>query len=160
MRIGIVVPAYNAAPWIGGAVASVIAQTHRDWMLVVVDDGSTDGTAGIVEGFADARVRLVRQANSGVSAARNCGVAELCGADPAPNPLPRGEGESITPPRHSPNPHYSPSPLGRGLGGGATPCSSSTPMTGWHRMHCSASPLRSTHRPTLLRPPAPAHSSD
>ncbi len=45
MRIGIVVPAYNAAPWIGDAIASVIAQTHRDWMLVVVDDGSTDGTA-------------------------------------------------------------------------------------------------------------------
>ena len=39
MRIGIVVPAYNAAPWIGDAIASVIVQTHRDWTLVVVDDG-------------------------------------------------------------------------------------------------------------------------
>ncbi len=55
---------------------------------------------------------------------------------------------------------HSPSPMGRGLGGGATPCSSSTPTTGWHRMRCPASPLHSTHRPTLLRPPAPAHSSD
>jgi len=123
MRIGIVVPAYNAAAWIGDAIGSVMAQTHRDWTLVVVDDGSTDGTARVVEGFADPRIRLVRQANEGVSAARNRGTAELCGADPTP--LPKGEGESIagavesiTPPRHSASPHYSPSPLGRGLGGG------------------------------------------
>jgi Glycosyl transferase family 2 len=98
MRIGIVVPAYNAACWIGDAVASVIAQTHRDWTLVVVDDGSTDGTAEVVGGFADRRIRLVRQANAGVSAARNRGVAELWGTDSAPQPLPqRGGGADILP---------------------------------------------------------------
>src|SRR4051812_41080187 len=80
MRIRVVVPAYNAAPWIGDAIASVIAQTHRDWTLLAVDDGSTDGTAGVVEGFADRRIRLVRQANGGVSAARNRGVSLARGA--------------------------------------------------------------------------------
>jgi glycosyltransferase involved in cell wall biosynthesis len=117
MRIGIVVPAYNAAPWIGGAVASVIAQTHRDWMLVVVDDGSTDGTAGIVEGFADARVRLVRQANAGVSAARNRGVAELCGADPAPQPPPQRGGGVDNASTSLPEPSLLPLPSGEGVGG-------------------------------------------
>lgn len=80
MDIGIVVPAYNVAPWIGEAIGSVLAQTHRDWTMVVVDDGSGDATADIVGAVRDPRVRLIRQANSGVSAARNRGMAEI-GAD-------------------------------------------------------------------------------
>jgi glycosyltransferase involved in cell wall biosynthesis len=92
MHIGVVVPAYNAAEWIGDAIASVLVQTHRDWSLVVVDDGSTDGTLAAVASFNDARIRLVRQPNAGVSVARNRGVAELYGA-PSPQPPPaRGGG--------------------------------------------------------------------
>ncbi len=72
-------PAFNAAPWIGDAISSVIAQTHSDWTMVVVDDGSTDATACVAERFGDPRLRLVRRANAGVSAARNQGVAELRG---------------------------------------------------------------------------------
>jgi glycosyltransferase involved in cell wall biosynthesis len=79
VRIGVVIPAYNAAAWITDAIASVLAQTHRDWVVAVVDDGSTDGTADAVATFADPRMRLVRQQNAGVSAARNRGTAELCG---------------------------------------------------------------------------------
>jgi hypothetical protein len=79
VRIGVVVPAYNAARWIGDAIGSVIAQTHRDWALVVVDDGSTDGTGEFVARFADPRIRLIRQANAGVSAARNTGVRTVAG---------------------------------------------------------------------------------
>ena len=79
MRMGIVVPAWNAVPWVGDAITSVIAQSHRDWTLVVVDDGSTDGTADVVRGFSDPRIGLVRQANAGVAAARNRGIAELSG---------------------------------------------------------------------------------
>jgi GT2 family glycosyltransferase len=81
--IGIVIPAYNAARWIGDAIASVIAQTHRDWSLVVVDDGSTDGTGEVVAGFADHRIRSVRQQNAGASAARNRGVQALAGGTPS-----------------------------------------------------------------------------
>src|SRR4029077_3995384 len=47
VHIGIVIPAFNAASWIGDAMVSVLAQTHRDWSLVVVDDGSTDGTSAV-----------------------------------------------------------------------------------------------------------------
>jgi len=72
-------PAWNAAPCIGDAIASVLAQTHRDWKLAVVDDGSTDATAEIVAGFADTRIQLIRQVNAGVSAARNAGASVLGG---------------------------------------------------------------------------------
>jgi glycosyltransferase involved in cell wall biosynthesis len=80
MRIGVVIPGYNAARWIGAAIASVLAQTQADWRLVVVDDGSTDETGAIAGGIRDPRIRLVRQANAGVAAARNRGVAELSDA--------------------------------------------------------------------------------
>ncbi len=94
MRVGVVIPAYNASPWIGDAIASVVAQTHQDWTLVVVDDGSADGTGAVTAGFVDPRIRLIRQANAGVSVARNCGADELCRAAPSPQPLPaRGGGE-------------------------------------------------------------------
>jgi hypothetical protein len=74
MHIGIVTPAYNVAPYLGEAIGSVLAQTHRDWTLTIVDDGSTDNTAAVAGGFADARIQLIRQCNAGVSAARNRGV--------------------------------------------------------------------------------------
>jgi glycosyltransferase involved in cell wall biosynthesis len=78
VRIGIVIPAYNAASWIADAVRSVLVQSHPDWRLVVVDDGSTDGTGDIVaSSFTDLRITLIRQANAGVSTARNCGAAVL-----------------------------------------------------------------------------------
>jgi glycosyltransferase involved in cell wall biosynthesis len=75
VRIGIVTPARNAAPWIGDAIRSVLAQSHGDWTMVVVDDGSTDATAERAAGFADPRIAVLRQANAGVAAARNRGIA-------------------------------------------------------------------------------------
>ena len=77
MRIGVVMPAHNVAPFIGQAIGSVLAQTHADWTLAVVDDGSTDATATIAAGFGDRRLHLIRQANGGVSAARNRGMEGL-----------------------------------------------------------------------------------
>jgi glycosyltransferase involved in cell wall biosynthesis len=79
--VGIIIPAYNAARWIAVCVNSVLAQTDQNWTAVVVDDGSKDNTTEIVERFNDPRIRLVQQENSGVSAARNRGLAELPAAD-------------------------------------------------------------------------------
>lgn len=80
MRIRVVIPALNAAPWIGDAIASLLVQTHPDWTLVVVDDGSTDSTSDVVLAFADRRISLIRQDNAGVSTARNVGIAALAEA--------------------------------------------------------------------------------
>ena len=77
-RVSVVMPAFNAESSIGAAVASVLGQTYRDLELVVVDDGSTDATAAIVEAHSGP-VRLVRQENAGVAAARNKGIAEASG---------------------------------------------------------------------------------
>jgi glycosyltransferase involved in cell wall biosynthesis len=74
MRIGIVTPAFNVAGYVGDAIRSVLAQTHPAWTMTIVDDGSTDQTAAVVAGFDDPRIRLVRQRNAGVSAARNRGL--------------------------------------------------------------------------------------
>ena len=72
----VLIKAYNEEEFIGAAIRSALAQTRGDFELVVVDDGSTDGTAEVVEGFRsrDPRVRLVSQPNRGVAAAWNAGV--------------------------------------------------------------------------------------
>jgi glycosyltransferase involved in cell wall biosynthesis len=79
--VSVIVPAYNAEKTIGETLSSVSAQTYRNVEIVVVDDGSVDNTAEIVERYArtDLRVRLIRQANIGVAAARNRGLAEARG---------------------------------------------------------------------------------
>jgi glycosyltransferase involved in cell wall biosynthesis len=74
--VSVVIPAHNDARWLGEAIESVRAQTYTDWSLVVVDDGSTDGTRAVVEQFtADTRVRYLPQARAERSAARNRGIA-------------------------------------------------------------------------------------
>lgn len=76
--VSIVTPCHNAARFIAQTIESVRAQTLTDWEHIVVDDGSTDGSAAIVEALAKAepRLRLVRQENLGASAARNSGYAK------------------------------------------------------------------------------------
>ena len=71
-----VVPAYNAYTVLPGALESLAAQTCGDWEAVVVDDGSSDDTYEVAEGFAsaDARFRVLKQANAGVSCARNAAI--------------------------------------------------------------------------------------
>lgn len=77
--VSVVVPLYNKAATIGRLLTSIRAQTHRPIETIVVDDGSTDGGAGVVRGWADPTVRLVQQANRGPGAARNAGLARAEG---------------------------------------------------------------------------------
>lgn len=73
-RCSVVVAAHNSARTVAATIASVRLQTLVDWELIVVDDGSSDRTAEIVEAIRDARIRVVRQPNRGPSAARNTGL--------------------------------------------------------------------------------------
>jgi glycosyltransferase involved in cell wall biosynthesis len=82
-----VVAAYNAEPWIGEALEAILGQTRPPDEVVVVDDGSTDGTARVLESFGDA-IRVVHQPNGGCPAAFNRAFREahsdfvaMCGAD-------------------------------------------------------------------------------
>lgn len=115
MKFSVIIPLYNKAPYIRKALESVFAQTYTDYELIIVDDGSTDGSFTIAKQFIDERLevkgaedevkgyrlkvkgkensgaetngyklspinyKLIRQANSGVSAARNNGVAQAHG---------------------------------------------------------------------------------
>ena len=72
-RISVIIPAYNRARLLAEAIDSVLAQTHSDFELIVVDDGSTDDTPSLLDGYG-AGIRVFRQVNRGVSAARNEGI--------------------------------------------------------------------------------------
>lgn len=78
--VSVCVPTYNAAPFVAATVESVLAQTYTDFELIVVDDASTDDTAGLVGGYADRRIRLLRNGHSlGLAGNWNRAVGEARG---------------------------------------------------------------------------------
>lgn len=79
MKVSAVVPCFNRRNYVGRAIDSIMRQTVAVDEILVVDDGSTDGTAELVESRYGTAVRLVRQANGGVSAARRRGILEARG---------------------------------------------------------------------------------
>ena len=76
--IHIVTPVYDGEDWIAETIESVLAQTDPNWTYVLVDDGSRDGTAAVIEQYlSDPRIHLVRQENTGVAGALNRGLEPL-----------------------------------------------------------------------------------
>lgn len=79
-RFSVIMPLYNKAPYVKKALESVVAQTYKEWELIIIDDGSTDGSADVVRDFIRAfqisnfRIQILLQENAGVAAARNNGV--------------------------------------------------------------------------------------
>ena len=84
--MSVVIPAFNASRYIRQTLESVLAQTYQTIEVIVVDDGSSDGTADIAEEFVkrDARFQLLRQTNAGVGAARNTAIRKARGKYIAP----------------------------------------------------------------------------
>ena len=81
MRVSIIVPVYNTAQYLSACLDSILAQTFDDFELLLVDDGSTDDSPAICDGYKakDDRVRVFHRRNGGVSAARNLGVEQAKG---------------------------------------------------------------------------------
>ena len=79
MSLSIIVPLFNKAGYIRRALDSVAHQTFGDFEVIIVDDGSTDGSEMIAGSYPDARFRVIRQENQGPGAARNTGIAESTG---------------------------------------------------------------------------------
>lgn len=77
----IIIPTYNQEAYLGQALDSILAQTDRDWEAIIVNDGSTDGTAAIADAYAarDPRFRVVHKANGGVASALNEGLSRAKG---------------------------------------------------------------------------------
>ena len=78
VKVSIIVPCFNAEPWIAQTINSCLSQTHPSFEVIVIDDGSTDRSASIVRAFGD-RVRLVQTPNRGGNAARNLGLLHARG---------------------------------------------------------------------------------
>src|ERR687890_532744 len=80
-KVSVVIPCYNQARFLGEAIQSVLSQGYTDLEIIVVDDGSKDGTEEVASGYAreDPRVRLIRRENGGLAEARNRGLAEAGG---------------------------------------------------------------------------------
>lgn len=81
VRVSVIIPIYNAEAFLRQCLDSVVNQTLKDIEVICVDDGSTDGSVGILREYAarDSRVRLIRQKNAGAGAARNQGLREAVG---------------------------------------------------------------------------------
>ncbi len=72
--VSVIIPTYNRAAILKDAIRSVLAQSYANWELLVIDDGSVDGTKAVVEGFNDPRITYYYQKNAGPHHARNRGM--------------------------------------------------------------------------------------
>lgn len=80
-RVSVIIPAFNQARFLDAAIGSALRQTYGDVEVIVVDDGSTDGTGELLSAYSRTpRIRVIRQANAGVGAARNAGFAASTGS--------------------------------------------------------------------------------
>ena len=80
-KISVIVPVYNAEKYLHRCIDSILSQTFTDFELLLIDDGSKDGSGAICDEYAakDNRVRVFHKENGGVSSARNLGLDNACG---------------------------------------------------------------------------------
>lgn len=78
-KVSVIIPVYKAERYIAATIQSVLDQTYKDFELLIVDDGSPDRSIEICQQFTDPRIKIIRQENRGVSAARNAGIRQAQG---------------------------------------------------------------------------------
>lgn len=80
-KASVIIPVFNAGKWLRGAIDSVLSQTYRDFELLLIDDGATDGSGAVCDEYAalDGRVRVFHRPNAGICATRNFGIEEARG---------------------------------------------------------------------------------
>jgi glycosyltransferase involved in cell wall biosynthesis len=78
-KISVVMPAYNAEKYISEAMESILNQTFIDFVLLIVDDGSTDDTVKIIRSYKDSRITLIRNNHEGIVTALNTGFEKVAG---------------------------------------------------------------------------------
>ncbi len=80
-KVSIITPCFNGEKYIGETIESVLAQTYPEWEMLIVDDGSADGSRAVIQSYEekDARIRYFYQENAGSAAARNRGIREASG---------------------------------------------------------------------------------
>lgn len=79
VKVSVIVPAYNSEATVKATIQSILAQTFHDFELLIIDDGSTDGTAQVAQAIEDDRIRVLSYENGGLATARNRGIDEAQG---------------------------------------------------------------------------------
>jgi glycosyltransferase involved in cell wall biosynthesis len=79
MLVSVVMPVYNAAPYLREAIQSMFDQTYPNWELIAVDDGSTDNSWEILQSYSDPRIKIFQRENGGQCAATNTGLQHISG---------------------------------------------------------------------------------
>jgi hypothetical protein len=74
-HVSVVLPVYNGLPYLHAAISSILSQSFSDFELIIIDDGSVDGSASVLEGFDDQRIRFLRQTNQGLARTLNHGIS-------------------------------------------------------------------------------------
>jgi glycosyltransferase involved in cell wall biosynthesis len=77
--ISVLMPVYNAADFLKASIGSILAQTYKNFELIIINDGSTDGSEAVVQSFADPRIKYYYQANAGVANTLNRGISLAAG---------------------------------------------------------------------------------
>lgn len=78
-EVSVLLPVYNGAKFLPPAIHSILNQTHRDFELIIINDGSSDDSAQVIRNFSDSRIRFISQENQGLPATLNRGIREARG---------------------------------------------------------------------------------
>ncbi|MGB3655321.1 MAG: glycosyltransferase family 2 protein [Rivularia sp. (in: cyanobacteria)] len=78
-KVSVIIPVYNVEKYVAATIKSVLSQTYENFEIIIVDDGSPDGSIGICQQFKDSRIKIIHQKNTGLAGARNTGIRHAIG---------------------------------------------------------------------------------